>query len=1199
MSSWRNGITSKIAVVLTALALLSANAPAPESSIPDTQIDSAQSTTPATPAPSQPQEPPQTAEHSKTPNTTAPGTKPAKPAPANEPQPSKKHHVETRDSIGPQDGTCSATPGDHKWPESGGTDPLHWNETVVGNDCVLTFTSGTVPYHADTSTSTAVPWDHDNSVTTVNVNNGVSVSERGGRYLFARMSKLKTANVANLDTSQTKDMFALFWQDPALTTINGLDQWNTSNVINMDSMFSGTTVLKTIGNPGLDIPASATQANMYAGSGLTCHQAGRHHWTDNTYTLDWQEAPDESDSTQCTMTFTGGTAPYHADTSTSTAVPWDHDNSVTTVNVNNGVSVSERGGRYLFARMSKLKTANVANLDTSQTKDMFALFWQDPALTTINGLDQWNTSNVTNMRYLFSSVPNVTAITGINGWNTSQVTDMGYMFDRDTKLTTLDLIYWDTTQITYMDQMLPANLNALRLGKKTTLKNAAGNNAFANVGTYTWADKSGISSPTWSGNTAQLATRAAGTSPAGEYIVNGFSYTFPTACTQPGSHTWGTLTWSETFEGEGENVECVLSLDSGTVPNHNGGILNTYVPWTGDNVTKATVKTGVKLAPNTGQTTNTSGSYLFANMPKLKSADVGNLTTTGNTSMEGMFYKTPNLETLTGTENWDTSSVKNMKSTFNNTNLAKINVSNWNTHNVTSMNVMFTNCSELTQITGIGDLDTSSVRNMGAMFSSDYKLTSLDLNNWNTTQVNNMSYMFYGDYKLTSLDLNNWNTASITNTAAVNMMLPQNLQALRLGKKTKLKKDPSNSAFSSVSQPGTWVDKSGSHNDPWTLNPAWSGSTDQLAARAATDSPMGEYVISSVTYSFPTACTQPGSHTWDTHTGNTLTWSETLTGEGENAECVLSLDSGTVPENSAGTTVTTGVPWSDDSVTKATVKTGVKLAPNTSETTYAGGAFLFGRLPRVKTIDVTNLATAGNTSMQGMFWEDPALTTITGLKGFDTSKVTNMNSTFNVTSLASLDVSDWHTGNVTDMNGIFGNNPNLSTITGIDRWDTDKWDTEKVTDMGNMFANDTRLSTLDLNSWDTTSVTSMDGMLPPNLKALRLGKKTTLSNTTNNKAFANVSQSGTWADKSGMSSPAWSGNTDALATRAATADPAGAYIISTFNYTFPPLPFTALPFTGLTRRQLLRGLLILAAGVLALVLAAAVHRARDRRADSH
>ncbi|WEV64076.1 BspA family leucine-rich repeat surface protein [Bifidobacterium sp. ESL0732] len=1339
---------------------------------------------------------------------------------------------------------CSKA-GRHHWSKNGNT--LNWQETPneALTECTLTLTSGIAPKNSGTDTNTGVPWTSDN-VITATVNSGVKLAPgQSGTYLFGNLPALTTADVSHLDVTDTDNVSNMFWKDPNLIRIDGLENWDTRNIINIsymfwdssnlptlnltnwntsrviyiDHIFDGCTKLKTIGNPGLDIPENIPQADMYTGSGLVCPKAGQHHWTENGNTLNWQEAPDD-ELTQCALTFTSGVAPDHAGTPETPGWPWSGDVRVTSAEVKEGVKLAPTGGRLLVSTLPDLKTADVSKLTTTGSTDLFGMFYLNPKLERIDGLRTFDTTRVTNMIGVFNTTnlasidlstwdtskatdvgslfANDTSLTtlNLNGWDTRKVTEMGNMFFNDTSLITLDLNGWDTSRVSSMNGMLPPNLKALRLGKKTILKNAINNAAFGHVAqSGTWIDKSGSHNPpnslnpSWSGSTAQLAARAATDNPIGEYVVG--SYTFPTACTQPGTHTWGTLTWSETLEGEDENTECVLTLESGTVPeNSAGNTTTTGVPWSDDSVTKATVKPGVKLAPNTGETTYAGGAFLFGRLPKVKTIDVTNLSTAGNTSMFGMFWEDPALTTITGLQNFDTSKVTNMNGTFNVTNLVNLDISSWDTHNVTDM---------------------------GNIFANNLNLTALDLNGWDTRKVTEMGNMFFNDTSLITLDLNGWDTSRVS---SMNGMLPPNLKALRLGKKTKL----INGAFTNVVQAGTWVDKSGSHGPAWSLDPAWSGSTAQLATRAATDNPIGEYVVGS--YTFPTACTQPGTHTW-----GTLTWSETLSGEGANAECTLSLDRGTVPNNSAGTTRVTGVPWSDDSVTKATVKPGVKLAPNTGETTYAGGAFLFGRLPKVKTIDVTNLSTAGNTSMFGMFWEDPALTTITGLKNFDTSKVTNMNGTFNVTNLVSLDVSGWDTHNVTDMQWLFGHNPittldlnnwdtsnvtsmygmlpinlnalrlgkktklandtgnkafsdvtqtgtwidksgshgpawsldpawsgstaqlatraatdnpigeyvvgsytfpttctqpgthtwgtltwsetltgegtanaectlsldrgtvpnhpagttrvtgvpwaddsvttatvqpgvnlapntgettyaggrflfgrlpkvktidvtNLSTagntdmygmfwedpaltsITGLKGFDTSKvtnmggafnvtnlasldvsgWDTHNVTDMQWLFGHNPTLNTLDLNNWDTSKAGgSMDGMMPINLKALRLGKKTTLTNTTGNKAFSDVTETGRWVDKSGLTNPAWRGSTSDLASRAASTKPAGAYVVDGFNFTFPT-PLSALPFTGLTRQQILRGLLIAAGAVLALALAAAARRARNRQA---
>ena len=74
---------------------------------------------------------------------------------------------------------------------------------------------------------------------------------------------------------------------------------------------------------------------------------------------------------------------------------------------------------------------------------------------------------------------------------------------------------------------------------------------------------------------------------------------------------------------------------------------------------------------------------------------------------------------------------------------------------------LFEGFVELTTISGIGNLNTSSVTDMGAMFYGCGSLTTLDLSGWNTSSVNSMSGMFSGCSNLSSLNLSNWNTGSV------------------------------------------------------------------------------------------------------------------------------------------------------------------------------------------------------------------------------------------------------------------------------------------------------------------------------------------------------------------------------------------------------------------------------------------------------
>ncbi|MGL6206895.1 MAG: BspA family leucine-rich repeat surface protein [Lactobacillus panisapium] len=77
----------------------------------------------------------------------------------------------------------------------------------------------------------------------------------------------------------------------------------------------------------------------------------------------------------------------------------------------------------------------------------------------------------------------------------------------------------------------------------------------------------------------------------------------------------------------------------------------------------------------------------------------------------------------------------------------------------------FSNFAELTEITGLNQLDTSEAIYMGSMFANCPKLTSLDLSSLNTSNVTDMDSMFANCSNLTSLDLSSLVTSNVTDMA--------------------------------------------------------------------------------------------------------------------------------------------------------------------------------------------------------------------------------------------------------------------------------------------------------------------------------------------------------------------------------------------------------------------------------------------------
>ena len=199
--------------------------------------------------------------------------------------------------------------------------------------------------------------------------------------MFTGMSNLTTLNLSNFDTSKVTSMDAMFGDMSSLIRLD-LSNFNTSNVTNMDTMFGGMTNLTSLSISNFD---TSKVTNMY------CMFNG----ISNLTTLDLSSF----------------------DTS-----------KVTTMNA-------------MFGYASSLTTLDISNFNTSKVKDMSYMFQEMSSLTTLN-LSNFNTSNVTNMEYMFSFMPALTTL-DISNFDTSKVTTMNSLFLHMTELTKIDISKFD------------------------------------------------------------------------------------------------------------------------------------------------------------------------------------------------------------------------------------------------------------------------------------------------------------------------------------------------------------------------------------------------------------------------------------------------------------------------------------------------------------------------------------------------------------------------------------------------------------------------------------------------------------------------------------------------------------------------------------------------------------------------------------
>ena len=420
------------------------------------------------------------------------------------------------------------------------------------------------------------------------------------------------------------------------------------------------------------------------------------------------------------------------------------------------------------------------------------------------------------------------------------------------------------------------------------------------------------------------------------------------------------------------------------------------------------------------------------------------------TSLYGFFRGLTKLETIKDLKYLNTEQVTNMSYMFSDCSaLTSLDLSNFNTAKVRDMSYMFYRCSALSSL-DLSNFNTAIVTNMSYMFSDCSTLSSLDLSNFNTAIVTNMSYMFNGCSALSSLDLSNFNTAIVTNMSYM-FFNCANLSSLDLSNfNTAIVSDMS-LMFGSCSTLSS-LDLSNFYTKEVRDMSYMFSRCSALTTIYASDKFVTSKVQSGI--SMFSACKNLK--------GTILNYKDSKTDHtyancGTNGYFTPVFEYAEFNEGTGTLTFRRGL---------SKPKGAYALNLEASEP----GWWSTHRYEIKKVVFDASFANARPTSCYYWFCNCSELTDIEGIENLNTENVTNMRGMFfNCPNLSSLDLTNFSTGNVTDMNAMFGY-CQLSSL------DLTSFNTANVTNMYMMFISCQNLSSLDLTSFNTANVTEMNFM---------------------------------------------------------------------------------------------------------------------------
>lgn len=230
---------------------------------------------------------------------------------------------------------------------------------------------------------------------------------------FYGMKKLSSiTGLENWDTGKITDIRNIFRGCSALTSLD-LSKWDTSNVTDMGCAFYGCTALNNL-NIGTWNTSKVTAIDCLLYNCSSLPSIDISNW--NTGNV-----------TNMNQVFSGCSG-------------------LTTLNIGGWNTSKVTTMRYLFSNCSKLSRLALTQWDTAEVTDMRNMFAGCNGLVSLD-VKSFNTANVTDMRNMFYYCSSLTTL-DVRNFDTTKVTNMEFMFSECSSITTLDVSHFNTASVT-------------------------------------------------------------------------------------------------------------------------------------------------------------------------------------------------------------------------------------------------------------------------------------------------------------------------------------------------------------------------------------------------------------------------------------------------------------------------------------------------------------------------------------------------------------------------------------------------------------------------------------------------------------------------------------------------------------------------------------------------------------------------------
>ena len=760
----------------------------------------------------------------------------------------------------------------------------------------------------------------------------------------------------------------------------------------------------------------------------------------------------------------------------------------------NTSKVFEMGG--MFRDCTNLSELDISSFDTQNVTDMQLMFSGCANLTTLD-LSSFNTANVSSMFEMFSGCTNLNSIYVSETWSTARITslEVGHdMFTGCTSLvggagTTYDAEHTDYTYARidggtsnpgyFTDKNAPTSYNIM-------VKVVGNGEVMAGQTTVMGGNEQEVT--VLAGDSLQMyffpahdwtlgSLKVDDADVTSEVTRNPETGTLQYLLTVSGSHSVN-VTFTEAIP----EAYAVLTDNQDVISQGATGITYGKTLTFYYDTNKSSHSGAMSVGPfveHSDREWNNVVNYITSVVFDESFANYTALTSTAQW-FSGCSY----LSSISGINNLKTDNVTDMHDMFVGCNFTTLDLSSFNTSNVTNMGYMFSGCSNMTSI-DLSSFNTVKVASMNSMFHGCYALKTIYVGSeWTTSNVTESSEMFYGcsnlvggagttynankiDYTYAHIDGGENNPGYFTDKNApasyvITVTSYGNGQVsvegvpevVEDGKKAEVAVTAGGS-LEMFFFPGEGYQLDSLMVDGINVTADVVPATEQSAA---------SYTLNNIN----------AVHNVITYFGEKASYNEAyavLVSENNKVSLTLYYD-GNKSRHSEGLAIGLDeMMTSQQFLGNREYIQEVTIDSSFVHCELTATISMFAEFSALTTInDLKYLKTDKVMNMWRMFYACPKLTSL-DVSGFNTANVTNMEAMFEgCSSLASLDVSGFNTANVTTMQRMFMGCRALETI------DVSHFNTEKVTDMGSMFESCGALRSIDVSHFNTANVTNMGNM---------------------------------------------------------------------------------------------------------------------------